>query len=126
MGKKLPQDLNTLKELWYKKLAASGFKDIEDSEQRLIDHTKVRMIDEEKEIYWRRCKWFLWDHKFKSRVWFRVWKLHCDGLGRREIAKRIEYKDPLTGKLKQITQSQVRLLLESMHQDLLLYRPNRD
>lgn len=93
---------DALKAKWDKKLLDSGFKDIEDKNERLKSHSQVgRNVDEyydrevfysAKEEYFRLAGFFYHDHKFDNDLDRELWLHHCDGLSIREISKIMKTK----------------------------------
>lgn len=95
MKKKSPKDnLTRLKEVWYRKLERSGFKDIEHDENNLIDysssfnHNKRSAKDfYAKSEYYSMAGQFLNEFKFKSKLQKIIWEYHSNGVSARNIAK---------------------------------------
>lgn len=94
------QTLAELKQVWYQKLADSGFEDIEDKKNNLESWTVSRFLTERnngkdllevqqynssKEAYYRIAGHFLHDHKFESHKEKLIWGYHCEGISYREI-----------------------------------------
>lgn len=90
--------LKQLTALWYKKLAKSGFEDIEDTNSQnemlkdwhslkfLGPHKKGR-FEAQKRYYELACQ-FLHDHYFETSREKAIWAKHTDGQTIREIAKQ--------------------------------------
>jgi hypothetical protein len=79
-------EFKELQDLWYKKLADSGFEDIEQPDGNLkfwASHyfrVKYNATKEEgKQEYYRLAGQFLYDHKFKNKLERRIWELHSIG-----------------------------------------------
>lgn len=88
-----------LKDRWYARLAKEGFEDIERNEHALkLWHSEYfadpRRYDpnaaEARQTYYRIAGQFLNDHKFKNAWEKKVWAMHAEGLGIREIAANIK------------------------------------
>jgi len=105
--------LKQLKAKWYKKLRASGFVDQEDQYERLKTYSKVPEINEEKETYYQKAGQFLYDYDFEYKAHNRIWALHCEGLGRNKICKKLR---------KGLTPAKVRFILEKLGREFALYR----
>lgn len=84
---------------WYDKLERKGFVDIENfrREDRPLKswHSREFLrrkleIEETKEYLEKAESIFESGYKFKNGIHRRIWKLHCEGFSRREIASRIE------------------------------------
>lgn len=91
-------DFIKLKELWYRKLKESGFKDIERSNGRLKAKAEdlcllKRYYNEEtfkeKQNYYFQASQFYWDYKFESKLQKEIWRLHSEGFSLRQISRRI-------------------------------------
>lgn len=115
MGQFKSKEFKALEALWYQKLAASGFNDIEDTEtpERGLKawhsaYFKARYTPdafEAKRLYFELAQSFLHAHEFESEMERQVWELHCEGLSLRTIAGRIETKVCRIHKLiKRLTQ----------------------
>lgn len=88
-----------------KRLASSGFEEIEDLNSPLQmlkrwDNTyfQNRMTPEQfkaKQLYFQNCSFFLSTHTFISKRDKRVWAMHSEGYSLREIAKKIKYNKDL-------------------------------
>src|SRR5215813_13107079 len=89
-----------LKAQWYRKLAKSGFEDIEDDKGQLRKDTSKRRMQsrDRSEIealaeYYRRAEhWLLerptpWDPRHRD-----IWALHSEGLSYGVISKRLNIK----------------------------------
>lgn len=100
----------SLKSAWYGKLKKFGFKDIEKDEHFLHEYSKSRTSTgnnaaqntpvkrEAKQDYYRYANFFTSTSKFKrlSRNEKKIWRLHLQGLGTREIAKRLNKQNSET------------------------------
>lgn len=96
MSQNSPQ-FKKLKAVWDKKLAKSGFNDIEQEDENLKTWTtgilKKRTSIEAykaKETYFQLAGQFLYSHKFDSKEDMLIWKYHSDGLSSREIVKELK------------------------------------
>lgn len=81
-----------LQSKWYKKLAVSGFEDIEDSQGRLImwtQNTSTATSPEASAEYFRWAQQCVHDMKFPSKLDKQIWMAHAAGLSLREVAKYI-------------------------------------
>lgn len=91
----------TLQAKWNKKLEKSGFEDIETKDGLLkgISHADFfkahyNQIDAQaKEEYYRNAGYFLYEHKFKTELERKIWELHVEGVGIREIVKILKKKN---------------------------------
>lgn len=91
---KQKQSLEELTAIWYAKLAATGFKDIEARSVFRYSSGRIRVINNNREEYYRLASQaFYAKRKWKTRIDKNVWKLHSlDGMSRREIAKYLILK----------------------------------
>lgn len=82
-----------LKKVWYKKLAKSGFEDIETNKEKLKvwsnRFTQQKSVDsrEAKEQYYHMATSFLNSYKFSSQIEKIIWEYHTEGISGRDIAK---------------------------------------
>ncbi len=94
-----------LKNLWYKKLEESGFKEIEDTshpDQPLKEwhaHAfKLRKIDglkaELSYDYYLKARELIDTYAFDNPTHKVIWRLHAEGLSKRKIEKEIEAMTP--------------------------------
>jgi hypothetical protein len=96
-------NLTELQKQWYKKLADSGFEDIENDRGYLKTNVNTRYtrgynngkdveavaIDYEiKANYYRLAGQFLYEHKFANDSERNLWKYHAEGMSHREIVKK--------------------------------------
>lgn len=88
-------DFKALQRKWYKKLAASGFEDIEDSPHTLKRYDSSffqQTYDPDsyvaKERYFSLATQLLHTYKFTSARQRRVWELHCEGWSVEDIKKK--------------------------------------
>ena len=90
MSKPKKLDYKTQKEIWYKKLEESGFKDIEDDKGQLKRTSTSRNIPlvawTAKLDYFQMATNFLEDYKFNSEIERLIWEYHSEGLSVREIS----------------------------------------
>jgi len=97
----------SLKATWDKKLALSGFEDIENPDGSLKATTDSRTIKnalkgkEERETYYSIARGLLNSNTFSNFETFyrEIWELHCEGIGVRTIAKKLKmtsYKVEIT------------------------------
>jgi hypothetical protein len=104
------KEFKSLKSKWYKKLAKSGFEDIEGNEEYFnasdtFTRHSSRYRDsvqrfEAKQEYYRLAGHFLYDHKFSSTLEKMIWQLHSEGLSIREITKKLQDRNVATHKNK--------------------------
>lgn len=102
------KEFKKLQEIWYKKLKASGFEDIEtDDDQLRVWHSTEFMknfnVDTftAKESYYRLAGQFLHGHTFKNRVEKMIWDWHSQAVGVRGeggIHSRLKAKGITVGK----------------------------
>ena len=87
------RQLEKLKEKWNKKLAASGFEDIENKDGSLKDSIHSRTLSyalqakESREAYYATARQLLNDDLFSTQNDRAIWEAHCEGLSFRTIAK---------------------------------------
>jgi hypothetical protein len=101
------QQFKDLQDKWYKKLAKSGFEDIEQDEDHLINWSSSRALrgkvngsayadvivsHQAVEEYYRLAGHFLHDYKFKDEYEKKVWILHADGNSHRDVAEALRTK----------------------------------
>ena len=94
---KKPSDYEALRALWYEKLKAEGFDDIEADDHNLKiwsttffkEHTLEQW--QAKAAYYNMADKFLIDHKFANETERTVWTYHANAMPIRDIAKI--YKD---------------------------------
>jgi hypothetical protein len=90
-----------LKSKWDAKLEKDGFVDIETSDGKLkgISHADFfkahyNQIDAQaKEEYYRQAGYFLYEHKFNTELERKIWELHVEGIGIREIVKVLKKRN---------------------------------
>ncbi len=85
-----------LARLWAKKLANSGFEDIEQSDGRLkkweahyFNHRPDKPFQEAKTAYYRMAGYLLHDHIFEDEKEKLIWSLHAEGKGQRQIIREL-------------------------------------
>ena len=94
-SKTKPTELQRLTEVWYKKLSKAGFKDIEDSQERLLEYhnTKYSVRDPlafaSQQRYYELSAQLLHTHSFRDSEHRTIWDLHCQGRSNQSIAKRV-------------------------------------
>lgn len=89
-----PKDLKALQKYWNSRLKASGFRDIEDEHERLINHdvSFSYMFEDElavfkgTEEYFEQARHWLHTDYLKDREKF-IWEHYCDGKTHEEISK---------------------------------------
>lgn len=122
MAKKLKvkNDLKTLKEVWYKKLKADGFEDIEKDEHSLKDWSSrfaIRHSIEEmtaKQIYYRMANHFLNEWEFASILDKVIWEYHTNGISVRDISFSLS-KAKIDKTSRQFVWRTVRRLTKAMY-----------
>lgn len=93
--------LKSLTEKWYAKLAKEGFKDAEYDERNLKFYTSAmcdRGYDNEAWVngkidYYRMAEHFLNEHKFSSSAEKYMWELHSNGMGVRGISTKLKARN---------------------------------
>ena len=108
-------DFKKLKDKWYKKLEQNGFEDIELSHRDSLirwHHADFQYFYSpesfrQKEYYFYLANQFLNQYQFESEVEKKIWQLHSEGMGCREIYRKTRWKSKSTihlviCKLKQI------------------------
>jgi hypothetical protein len=84
-----------LKKKWYSKLAASGFKDIEDENGMLKEWSSSKkgssskLYKESKAEYYRLASQYLWDKQFSCLEDKIIWSYHCSGMSLVDVAKTV-------------------------------------
>lgn len=113
------KEFRELQKLWYQKLKAKGFHDIEKSEDRLALYESAYFSDtrrmtsevmEARQAYYRIAGQFLHDHVFKNSFERKVWGWHSEGLPIRDIAakfKRPGWKDKIHLTLNRLEQHMI-------------------
>lgn len=102
------QDYKKLKHLWYKKLKASGFVDIEyehnATRQNAADFRRKGFRDtiESKREFYELANVFLHVHKFESNLNKTIWEYYSNGISIRNIAKLLK-----TARIKRMKKSHV-------------------
>lgn len=94
-----------LQKEWYKKLADSGFKDIEEFDEvrgsAAISFLKRSCKDLAKKyndttfFYYQLCRDFLSHGFFLSKIDHKIWQLHSEGVSIREILKELQQDSTL-------------------------------
>lgn len=87
------KDFEKLKAKWDKKLADSGFEDIENADGSLKVEVHPRtlanaMLDN-RQFYYATAQDFLNSCKFTTLLDYTVWKMHTEGISYRTIAAEI-------------------------------------
>lgn len=110
-----PTPFQALKNIWYKKLANSGFADIEQDEEALKEWSfsrvyagqnngysfeTIRVKREAKEDYYRLAGHFLHENEFVNSIEKLIWELHGEGKGCRRIAVFLQNKNIKSNKDK--------------------------
>ncbi len=97
MSKQKDKDFLKLQKTWYKKLAKSGFDDIEQDPDNLKIWTGHRIkakyspvTFQAKEEYYQLAGTFLNEHKFDTILEKLVWGYHAEGLRAQEIVDRLK------------------------------------
>lgn len=91
-----------LQKLWYKKLAKSGFKDVEVTPARgeptlerygsylLRQWNQTSSQLEARQRYFELARQFYWDHTFETSKEKEIWKMHSEGLTGTDIANKFK------------------------------------
>lgn len=91
------KEFKALQKLWDKKLAASGFQDIEQRDgglkvwsDRFCNgyHNEITMSA--KQEYYRAAGHFLHEYEFKTPTEKRIWTLHSEAMSIRNIVKALK------------------------------------
>jgi hypothetical protein len=116
----------SLKEKWYKKLAKSGFEDIEHNESHLKQWHSFNFSDSKdshrfsaalfssKAEYYRLAGQFLHTHTFVKPVEKVIWTYHTEGKTNREISRLLK----AAGR-KFSSKDYVRLIIASLAKEML-------
>lgn len=88
---------NQLKAKWYQKLKASGFKDIELSEDRLHEYDSLRFQSKytpeqfaDKERYWQLVNQTYYSYPFIDNEEKEIWRLYAEGNTFQSIADKMD------------------------------------
>ncbi len=106
------KQFNNLKSLWYKKLADSGFTDIENSEGLLNTWASeprsynTVLSSESKQEYYRLAGHFLHDYKFANTTDKIIWQYHSDGISHRDIVILLKNHQVITERNKVLSSIQ--------------------
>lgn len=105
-SKKKQQSLKELQKIWYKKLADSGFKDIEwgGPETRFLTWAPKPDSAQDlasKQTYYRLCERYLFNYKKLRGPRRFIWKMHSQGATYKEIT--IAYNKKYTPGLSEYT-----------------------
>lgn len=116
------------KRVWYRKLKATGFKDIEMENgglriwsRRLPALARAPTLNvpqpfcEAKAQYYRLCGFFLHDWKFANALEREIWTIHCDGRGVGFIWKELRKRRPKLRRYK------VRWVLQNLNNEMRRY-----
>lgn len=87
-----------LKAKWYKKLADSGFEDIErpdgslktEVDYRSMDGTRGDGLEDGRQEYYEIAQDYLNRGKFATLLDYTVWKLHAEGVSYRDIGNELK------------------------------------
>lgn len=85
-----------LKAKWDKKLASTGFNDIENADGSLKASTHPRTIalalqeKEERDAYYTIASQLLHTHPFANAVEKKIWEMHCEGISIRDIMSKLK------------------------------------
>ena len=118
-------EFKALQAQWDKKLADSGFKDIEQRDENLkiwdshffrVYHRKYGDGLAAREEYYRLAGQFLHSYKFKNPTEKTIWKHHSDGHSVREISQELKKVNIKLGKTA--VDVAVRRLAEEMLKEL--------
>lgn len=118
-----PKAFKTLKAKWDKKLAKSGFQDIEQEDENLkmwaarpfrdIEPVQAEAVAE----YYRLAGHFFHEYKFESDLERDIWEMHSQGMPLRTIAALLKIK-----KVK-INKDKVNMVVRDLKAKMLeLYR----
>jgi len=100
--------LKDLQKLWYDKIKANGFSDIEYPSGQLKSFSASIHKMEEAKLYFAICNDFLNQYPFSSHLDQNIWQCHCEGWSIRQTAKILDIgKDKVTYRL-----SKLKLIME--------------
>ncbi len=108
---------NKLKDAWYKKLAKSGFVDVERDEVYLkrnvstIDYRRVTW--ESQADYYHMTTHFLNDYAFKNNRQRNIWEYHSNGISTRDIAKILNKVSK-----KKVTKDTIRMVIFELREEM--------
>ena len=114
-----------LQKKWYSKLAEEGFSDIErqDKVGKASERLKTDVLENVmhdytveqfniKKEYYVLAGQFLYDHKFKTQTEKKIWKMHSEGIGIRDIAKILKEEGKVA--YKRLVHETIKELVEEM------------
>lgn len=115
------KEFKKLKDKWYKKLEKSGFIDVEQDENTLIDWDSFRFGTarnkshyEHHQEYFSYSGEFLHTNEFESHKEHQIWSLHAEGKSIKEIADTLTARGFKSCKSKQSIFVIVKRLKEEM------------
>lgn len=136
MAPQKPKDYQSLKKIWYEKLAKSGFVDIEASTEgyqrvrgtRTDEFARQRSMHtwEAKQTYYYMATHFLNEHKFSNKMEQVIWEYHINGLSMRNIGKilsKLNYKQRSKSTVYR-TVAKLRAIMKLMHPQIFPGKPN--
>jgi len=84
------KQLQKLTQLWYKKLASKGFKDLEDSQGNLKQYSYkvIEAYNEYTQTYYERARALLHTKYLKGRD-KQIWAYHSEGMDFTQIGKKV-------------------------------------
>ena len=86
----MSKPLKDLQQLWYDKIKANGFTDIEYPSGQLKSFSASIHKMEEAKRYFAVCTDFLNSYLFDSDLDKNIWTCHCEGWSRRQIAEILD------------------------------------
>lgn len=113
-----------LQKTWYKKLADTGFVDIERHGDKQTSHA-ARFADNydpittpAKEHYYRVASQMLYEYDFKDELERAAWELHCEGLSIRNIVKTLNNRGVVTAEGNPIYKKKIHESLKRLAKDM--------
>lgn len=124
--KQQPKPFKDLQAEWDKKLAESGFKDIEQRDGNLKDWDSHRFrmrydkfSFESRRDYYIAAEHFLNSHGFSNKKELMIWKLHSEGVSMRSIVIQLEKKKI------HIYRAQVKSIIDDLTEKMIASWNNR-
>lgn len=119
-----------LKQIWYKKLNDSGFKDIEKDEfnlksmsNRFASQHADPILWQAKKEYYELAEKFLQEYQFQNNREKVIWEYHANAISIRNIVKLL--KKARINTCKSVV-GRTLFRLEQTMKRMYLYRPNKD
>jgi len=123
------QKLSKLKQIWYRKLAQSGFKDIEPQNHHkctliqwhsmYFSHRYAPQEFENIQSYYLAASHFLEsDRLARSPVEKEIWSMHCEGKPLRYIALKIQRRHDVIRRRERYNKDKVGAIIKNIEKDM--------